>query len=46
MLKRIGAVKKIVRVPDNQEMEIERDGSWVRLLAPELAIQEIFVLEH
>ena len=44
--KRIGAVKKIVRVPDNQEMEIERDGSWVRLLAPELAIQEIFVLEH
>ena len=44
--KRIGSIKKIIRVPDNEEMKIERDGSWVHLLAGELAIQEIFVIEH
>ena len=43
---RIGPVRKIVRVPDNQEMEVERDGSWVHLATAELGIQEIFVLEH
>ena len=43
---RIGPVKKIIRVPDNQEMKVERDGSWVHLVSAELGIQEIFVLEH
>ena len=43
---RIGALKKIVRVPHNQEMKLERDGSWVHVEAQELGIQEIFVLEH
>ncbi len=44
--KRIGSVKKIIRVPDKQEIEVERDGCWVHLVAPELVIQEIFVLKH
>ena len=44
--RRIGSVTRIVRVPGNRELTIERDGSWVRLTADELAIQEIFVVEH
>ena len=43
---RIGPVKKIVQVPHNQEMKLERHGSWVHVEAQELGIQEIFVLEH
>ena len=44
--KRIGRVKKIIRVPQNEEIKVERDGSWVHLIAPQLDIHEIFILVH
>ena len=44
--RRIGPVSRIVRVPEDRELAIERDDNWVRLVADELAIQEIFVIEH
>ena len=44
--RRIGPVSRIVRVPQDRELAIERDANWVRLVADELAIQEIFVIEH
>ena len=44
--RRIGPVTRIVTVPDDRELTLERDGCWVRLAADELAIHEIFVIEH
>ncbi len=42
---RIGKVQGILRAPGGRTIDLERDGSWVRLTAPELVNQEIFALE-
>ncbi len=43
---RVGKVRRILRAPRDREIGLERNGSWVRLRAKELAIQESFILEH
>jgi len=42
--RRVGRVKRIVRIPEGDELPIERDGSWVRVCAERLAVHEMFCL--
>lgn len=43
--RRIGPVRRVVRVPQGTELPIERDGSWVRVCAERLKVHELFCLE-
>jgi hypothetical protein len=44
--KRIGAVKRALLVPQDQELAIERNNDWIRFVIPELTVHELVVLEH
>ena len=43
---RIGKVEKILRIPENREVDIVTDGQWLGLSVEDLGIHEMFSLER